>query len=74
MGYKTIGKQLGEKVKTVGGIIRKRKEHNIAVNIPLFEAPCKISSRGVSMIMRTVRFSPELHGRILSMISRQLGP
>ncbi len=27
MGYKTIAKQLGEKVTTVGVIIRKRKKH-----------------------------------------------
>ncbi len=27
MGYKTIAKQLGEKVTTVGAIIRKWKKH-----------------------------------------------
>ncbi len=55
MGYKTIAKQLGEKVTTVGTIIRKWKKHKITVNLPRSGAPCKISPRGVSMIMRTVR-------------------
>ncbi len=55
MGYKTIAKQLGEKVTTVGAIIRKWKKHKITVNLPRTGAPCKISPRGVSMIMRTVR-------------------
>ncbi len=55
MGYKTISKQLGEKVTTVGAIIRKWKKHKITVNLPRTVAPWKISPRGVSMIMRTVR-------------------
>ncbi len=58
MGYKTIAKQLGEKVTTVGAIIRKRKKHKVTVNLPRTGAPCKISPRGVSMIMRTVRNQP----------------
>ena len=29
MGYKKIGKQLGEKLTTIGAIIRKRKEHKV---------------------------------------------
>ncbi len=58
MGYKTIGKQLGEKVTTVGAIIRKWKKHKITVNLPRIGAPCKISPRGVSMITRTVRNQP----------------
>ncbi len=58
MGYKTIAKQLGEKVTTVGVIIRKWKKHKITVNLPRSWAPCKISPRGVSMIMRTVRNQP----------------
>ncbi len=44
--------------KTVGAIIRKWKKHKITVNLPLTGAPCKISPRGVSMIMRTVRNQP----------------
>ncbi len=58
MGNKTIAKQLGEKVTTVGAIIRKWKKHKITVNLPRSGAPCKISPRGVSMIMRTVRNQP----------------
>ncbi len=58
MGYKTIAKQLGEKVTTVGAIIRKWKKHKITVNLPQSGAPWKISPRGVSMIMRTVRNQP----------------
>ncbi len=53
MDYKTIAKQLGEKVTTVGTIIQK-----ITVNLPRTGAPCKISPRGVSMVMRTVRNQP----------------
>ncbi|KAJ8374544.1 hypothetical protein SKAU_G00051240 [Synaphobranchus kaupii] len=58
MGYKTIGKQLGEKETTVGAIIRKCKKHKMTINRPLSGAPCKISPRGVSMIMRKVRDQP----------------
>ncbi len=58
MGYKTIAKQLGEKVTTVGAIIGKWKKHKITVNLPRSGAPCKISPRGVSMITRTGRNQP----------------
>ncbi len=39
-------------------IIRKWRKHKITVNLPQTGAPCKISPRGVSMIMRTVRNQP----------------
>ncbi len=58
MGYKTIVKQFGEKETTVGAIIHKWKKHKITVNLPRTGAPSKISPRGVSMIMRTVRNQP----------------
>ncbi len=58
MWYKTIAKQLGEKVTTVGAIICKWKKHKITVILPRTGAPCKISRRRVSMIMRTVRNQP----------------
>ncbi len=55
MGYRTIGKQLGEKATTAGAIIRKWKKFKMTVNLPRTGAPCKISPRGVSMILRKVR-------------------
>ncbi len=58
MGYRTIGKQLGEKATTVGAVIRKRKKFKMTVNLSRTGAPCKISPRGVSMILRKVRDQP----------------
>ncbi len=43
MGFKTIAKQLGEKVTTVGAIIHKWKKHKITVSLPRTGAPFKIS-------------------------------
>ena len=54
MGARTIGKQLGEKATTVGAIIRKWKRFKMTVN-PRSGAPCTISLRGASMIMRKLR-------------------
>ncbi len=54
-GYRTIGKQLGEKARTVGAIIRKWKKFKMTVNLPWTGAPCKISPHGLSMILRKVR-------------------
>ncbi|GAA6065137.1 uncharacterized protein LOC117533128, partial, partial [Tachysurus ichikawai] len=51
-GYGEIAKQLGEKRSTVGAIIKKCKKLNMTVNLPRTGAPCKISPRGVSMILR----------------------
>ncbi len=58
MGYRTIGKQLSEKATTVGAIIRKWKKFKMTVNLPRTGAPCKISPRGASMILRKVRDQP----------------
>jgi transposase len=58
MGYKTISKQLGEKVTTVGAIIRKWKTHKVTDNRPRSGAPHKISPRAVSLIVRKVRAKP----------------
>ncbi len=58
MGYRTIRKQLGEKATTVGAIIRKWKKFKMTVNLHRTGAPCKISPRGVSMILRKVRDQP----------------
>ncbi|XP_061746344.1 uncharacterized protein LOC133545055 [Nerophis ophidion] len=54
----TIGKQLGVKKSTVGAIIRKWKTYKTTDNLPRSGAPCKISSHGVNMIMRTVSKNP----------------
>ena len=58
MGYKKISKQLGEKLTTVGAIFRRWKKHKVTVNLPRSGAPCKISPRGISMMMRKVRNQP----------------
>ena len=41
MGYKKISKQLGEKLTTVGAIIRKWKKHKVTANLPRSGAPRK---------------------------------
>ena len=58
MGYKKISKQLGEKLTTVGAIIRKWKKHKVTANLPQSGAPCKISPCGISTMMRKVRDQP----------------
>uniref|UniRef100_A0A8K9UDX3 Transposase n=1 Tax=Oncorhynchus mykiss TaxID=8022 RepID=A0A8K9UDX3_ONCMY len=55
MGYRTIGKQLGEKAATVGAIIRKWKKFKMTINHTRSGVPCKISPCGALMIMRKVR-------------------
>ncbi|KAK5866290.1 hypothetical protein PBY51_020492 [Eleginops maclovinus] len=70
MGYRTIGKQLGEKATTVGAIIRKWKKFKMMVNLPRSGAPCKISPRGASMIMRKVRDQPRTTRQDLVRIRR----
>ena len=58
MGYKKISKQLGEKLTTVGAIIRKWKKHKVTGNLPRSGAARKILPRGISMMMRRVRDQP----------------
>ena len=53
MSYKKISKQLGEKLTTVGAIIRKWKKHKVTTNLPRSGAP-----RRISMMMRKVRDQP----------------
>ena len=53
MGYKKIIKQLG-----VGAIIRKWKKHKVTANLPWSGASRKISTCGISMMMRKVRDQP----------------
>ncbi|CAJ0915641.1 unnamed protein product [Ranitomeya imitator] len=52
MGYKTILKALGDKVTTVGAIVRKWKKLKLTANRYRPGAPCKISPCGVALIMR----------------------
>ena len=56
MGYKKISKQLGEKLTTVGAILRKWKK--VTANLSRSGAPRKISPRGISMMMRKVWDQP----------------
>src|SRR4029434_10988746 len=58
MGYKTTGKQLGEKQTTIGAIVRKWKQHQTTVHRSRSGAPCKISPRAVSVIIRKVQNNP----------------
>ena len=58
MGYNKISKQLGEKLTTVGAIIRKWKKHKVTANLPWSGAPSKILPRGISMMIRKVRDQP----------------
>src|SRR4029434_7700990 len=58
MGYKTIGKQLGEKPTTIGAIICKWKQHQTTVHRSRSGAPCKISPCAVSVIIRKVQNNP----------------
>uniref|UniRef100_A0AAY5JXY5 Transposase Tc1-like domain-containing protein n=1 Tax=Esox lucius TaxID=8010 RepID=A0AAY5JXY5_ESOLU len=65
MVYRTISKLLGEKATTVGSIIRKWKKFKMTVSLPRSGAPCKISPRGASMIMRRVRYQRRTTGQDL---------
>ncbi len=64
MGYKTIAKQLGEKVTTVGAIIHKWKKHKITVNLPRTGTPSKIA--WFQWSWERWRINPELHGEDLA--------
>lgn len=54
-GYKTMSKLLGQKVTTIGAIVRKWKKDKITVNHPSSGAPRKISSRAASLMLRKVK-------------------
>ena len=58
MGYKKISKQLGEKLTTVGAIVKNWKKHKVTANHLGSGAPRKTSPRGISMRMRKVRDQP----------------
>jgi len=59
MGYETICKEFGEKVTTVGVIIRKWKTYKMTINLPQSGAPCKALLNGVRMMMRNVGDHPK---------------
>lgn len=58
MGYRTISKNLGVKVSTVGAIIRKWKKYKMTINRPRSGAPCKILPEGMRMIIRKLADQP----------------
>src|SRR4029434_6492907 len=74
MGYKTIGKQLGEKQTTIGAITRKWKQHQTTVNRSRSGAPCKISPRAVSVIIRKVQNNPRTtQGELVNDLKKTIG-
>uniref|UniRef100_A0A3Q3KM81 Uncharacterized protein n=1 Tax=Monopterus albus TaxID=43700 RepID=A0A3Q3KM81_MONAL len=57
-GYGAFAKQLGKNRSIVGAIVRKWKRLKTTVSLPRTRAPCKISPRGVSLMIRKVRNQP----------------
>src|SRR4029434_5208069 len=70
IGYRRISKLLNIPLSTVWTISRKWKEHHFTINWPRPGAPCRISDRGVKIIIRRVVQEPrkdlELAGTIVS--------
>lgn len=73
MGYRRIGKQLGEKATTVGAIIQKWKKFKMTGNHPRTGAPPKISPQGVSLILTTMRDQPKTTVKDLHTILQRAG-
>ncbi|KAI4889051.1 hypothetical protein NFI96_001505 [Prochilodus magdalenae] len=59
-GYKTLSKELGLPVSTIGSIIRKWKAYGTTVNHPRPGQPFKVSSRAEARLVRI----PELRSRL----------
>ncbi|XP_073408414.1 farnesyl pyrophosphate synthase-like isoform X1 [Dendrobates tinctorius] len=57
-GYKTLSKELGLPVSTVGSIIRKWKAYGTTVSIPRPGQPLKVSSRAEARLVRRVKANP----------------
>ncbi|XP_073408446.1 farnesyl pyrophosphate synthase-like isoform X2 [Dendrobates tinctorius] len=57
-GYKTLSKELGLPVSTVGSIIRKRKAYGTTVSLPRPGQPLKVSSRVETRLVRRVKANP----------------
>ncbi len=75
MGYKTIAKQLGEKVTTVGAIYSQMEETQNNCQSPSdWGSMQDLTSWSFSDHENGEESAQNLHSRILSMISRQLGP
>ncbi len=73
MSYKAVAKQLGEKVTTVGAIICKWKKQNNCQS-PRTGSMQDLTSWSFNDHENGEESAQKLHRRILSMISRQLGP
>ncbi len=75
MGYKTIAKQLGEKVTTVGAIYSQMEETQNNCQSPSdWGSMQDLTSWSFNDHEYGEESAQNLHSRILSMISRQLGP
>ena len=74
VGYKKISKQLGEKLTTVGAIIRKWKKHKVTANLPRSGLHARSCLVGYQWWRERSGISPVLHRRSLLMTWRQLGP
>ncbi|KAM3915456.1 kynurenine--oxoglutarate transaminase 3 isoform 1-T1 [Leptodactylus fuscus] len=57
-GYKTLSKELGLPVATVGSIIRKWKAYGTTVSLPRPGQPLKVSSRAEASLVRRVKANP----------------
>ena len=58
IGYRCISQLLNLPVSTIGGIIRKWKQHHSTINRPRTGAPRKISDQGVRRILIRVAKEP----------------
>ncbi|CAJ0965489.1 unnamed protein product, partial [Ranitomeya imitator] len=57
-GYKTLFKELGLPISTVGSIIRKWKAYGTTVSLPRPGQPLKVSSRAEARLVRRVKANP----------------
>ncbi|KAI4892864.1 hypothetical protein NFI96_000757 [Prochilodus magdalenae] len=64
-GYKTLSKELGLHVSTIGSIIRKWKAYGTTVNHPRPGQPFKVSSRAEARLVRMVKADPRITRREL---------
>ncbi len=74
MAYKPSPSSLVRRWQQLVRIFKNGRRQQITVNLPQTGASCKIHLVEFQWSWERWGISPELHGRILSMISRQLGP